>query len=159
MSSERVTITQRRQFAAAAAAIGEWVNVLARPEEGTEVRINGVVGKLYYRGSWNRIKNSDAKAQGWENGKVKIRAEKIRAEYDSDPTHHRDASYDDNCEACEQKKHELAALKHELAALEKPDTSILQKLFTLIQQRQAVDRIVLEKFGKMQEIIQKTNHN
>ena len=51
-----------------------WVDAQSRPAAGTEVRINGEIGTLFFSGSWNKIKGSDAKANGWIDGKVKIRA-------------------------------------------------------------------------------------
>jgi hypothetical protein len=51
-----------------------WVNAKSRPAAGTEVLINGKIGKVFYSGSWNKITNSDASVNGWIDGKVKIRA-------------------------------------------------------------------------------------
>ena len=51
-----------------------WVDAQSRPAAGTEVRINGEIGKVFYSGSWNKITNSDACVNGWIKGKVQIRA-------------------------------------------------------------------------------------
>ena len=51
----------------------DWVNPLSRPEEDTEVQINGVIGQLEYKGSWNKIEGTTIQVNGYKDGKVQIR--------------------------------------------------------------------------------------
>ena len=51
----------------------DWVNPLSRPEEDTEVQINGVIGQLEYKGSWNKIQGTTIQVNGYKDGKVQIR--------------------------------------------------------------------------------------
>ena len=50
----------------------KWVNVSKRPKEGTNVKIDGLIGQLEYNGTWNKIKESTTTVNGWRNGKVQI---------------------------------------------------------------------------------------
>ncbi len=54
----------------------DWVNALTRPETGTQVRINGLVGILKHRGSWNKLEGTNIRVNGWKGGKVQVQSRK-----------------------------------------------------------------------------------
>jgi hypothetical protein len=54
----------------------DWVDALTRPETGTQVRINGLVGILKHRGSWNKLEGTNIRVNGWKGGKVQVQSRK-----------------------------------------------------------------------------------
>lgn len=54
----------------------DWVPALTRPTTGTQVRINGLVGILKHRGSWNTLEGTNIRVNGWKRGKVQVQSRK-----------------------------------------------------------------------------------
>jgi hypothetical protein len=62
----------------------DWVAASLRPAAGTKVRIKGHVGLLEHAGSWNRLKGTETKVNGWQHGTVQVESSKEETKTEED---------------------------------------------------------------------------